>query len=236
MQNIVTVEFRTENEAYSALEELKKEQKTYGYKILQMGLVKKENGVDTPIAGFDFKEGKGNAGAGGVGGGLVGGLIGILGGPIGVAIGLGAGAGIGVGTGKVATKNLKLKNMMLMKQALTKMPENAVALIALVDEEEEIVFDNRLKKYKYRIKINHYNVEELENEMAEAERLEEETKLAEEKKIQDDMSKMESMAKEKVRAEKDRKKAEKKANQDKEEAEIVEENKTEVDDDNTDNG
>lgn len=47
MQNIVTVEFRTENKAHSALEELKKEQETYGYKIMPIGLVKKENGVDT---------------------------------------------------------------------------------------------------------------------------------------------------------------------------------------------
>ena len=200
MQNIVTVEFRTEKEAYSALEELKKEQETYGYKILQMGLVKKENGVDTPIAGFDFKESEGkdiSVSAGGI----VGGLIGAIAGPIGIAIGLGVGAGVGAGANKSLVKKLKLKNMEVMKQAVSKMPEDAVLLVALVDEKEDIVFDNRVKKVnKYRTKIHHYSVEELELEMKEAEKAAKEAKKAAAAKPEDDLKKMKQLAKENKKA------------------------------------
>ena len=205
MRNVVTVEFRTEKEAFAALDALKEEQKTYGYKILQLGLVKKENGVDTPIAGFDLKEGKFKPGKGG----LIGGVIGILGGPLGIAIGAGVGAGVGTTSAKV----LKYKNMALMKQAISKLPEDATILIALVEEKEEIVFDNRLKSYKYRTKITHYNVDELEKEMEEAKVAEKEAAKAKKAKPRNDMKKMEELAKEKqmqLKAEKDEaKKAEK---------------------------
>lgn len=53
MENIVVVVFKRESEAYQALAELKKDQVNYGYKIVQLGIVKKENGVDTPVEGFD---------------------------------------------------------------------------------------------------------------------------------------------------------------------------------------
>ena len=217
MQNIVTVEFRTEKEAYAVLEQLKQEQETYGYKILQLGLVKKENGVDTPVAGFDIKEGHHVER-----GGIIGGIIGILGGPLGIAIG----AGLGVGTGKTVSKHLKLKNIELMKQAISKLPEDATILLALIDEEEDIVFDNRLKNYKYRTKITHYSVEELEVEMEEAKKAEAEAKkaAAEAKKTAkvkpgQDLKKMETLAKEnklkekeKELEEKQEKKEEKKQN------------------------
>ena len=202
MQNIVTVEFRTENEAHLALEELKKEQETYGYKIMQMGLVKKENGVDTPIAGFDLKEGKGKAGKVSAGG-IVGGIIGAISGPVGLAIGLGVGAGVGASASKSATKKLKLKNMGLMKQAVSKMPDDAVLLVALIDEEEEIVFDSRVKKLnKYRTKINHYSVDELELEIKAAERAAKEAEKEAEAKPEQDMKKMKELAKENKKASK----------------------------------
>lgn len=222
MKNIVTVEFRTENEAKEALAQLKNEQETYGYKILQMGLVKKENGVDTPIEGFDLKEGAANAGIGGVGGGVIGGIIGILGGPVGIAIGIGAGAGVGVGAGKTTAKKLKLKNMGLMQHAISKMPENAVVLIALIEEEEEIVFDNRLKKYKYRTKITHYDVEELAKEIEEAERLAKEAKENEAKRPGENMKKMEELAQENKRLKKEEEKAKKEEEKAKKKAEKAE--------------
>ena len=200
MQNVVTVEFRTENEAHAALEELKKEQETYGYKILQMGLVKKENGVDTPIAGFDLKEGKGKAGKVSAGG-IVGGIIGAIAGPVGFAIGLGVGAGAGAGASKSATKKLKLKNMELMKQAVSKMPDDAVLLVALVEEEEGVVFDSRVKKLnKYRTKINHYSVEELQVEMKEAEKAAKEAEKAAAAKPEEDLKKMKPLAKDNKKA------------------------------------
>ncbi|MCM1194699.1 MAG: hypothetical protein NC099_04035 [Corallococcus sp.] len=194
MKCVVTVEFKTEDSAHAAMEGLKLEQETYGYKILQLGLVKKENGVDTAIAGFDIKEDIGNTRVGV--GSVVGGIIGILGGPIGIALGLGVGAGAGAGSKKSATQKLKLKNMSLMQQAIAKLPKNAVVLVALVEEEEEIVFDSRVKKYNGRGKINHYNVEELENEVKEAERLAKEAEVNEEKRIAENMKNMQKLAKE----------------------------------------
>lgn len=103
MENIVTVVFKRESEAYQALAELKRDQVNYGYKIVQLGIVKKENGIDKPIEGFDSD----------------------------------------------LEKRSKVKgNTKLMQFAVSKTPDNATVLVALVEEHEDIVLNSRLTKFK----------------------------------------------------------------------------------------
>ena len=106
MENIVTVVFKRESEAYQALAELKRDQVNYGYKIVQLGIVKKENGVDTPVEGFD----------------------------------------------SIFEKRKTVKdNTKLMQLAVSKTPDNATVLVALVEEHEDIVLNSRLTKFKHTI-------------------------------------------------------------------------------------
>lgn len=118
MENIVTVVFKRESEAYQALAELKRDQVNYGYKIVQMGIVKKENGVDTPVEGFDSDLEK---------------------------------------RGKVKG------NTKLMQFAVSKTPANAVILVALIEEHEDIVFNSRVAKFKPV--ITRYDKVLLQNEL-----------------------------------------------------------------------
>ena len=118
MENIVTVVFKRESEAYQALAELKRDQVNYGYKIVQLGIVKKENGVDTPVEGFNSNLEKRGAVKG---------------------------------------------NTKLMKFAVTKTPDNATILVALVEEHEDIVLNSRLAKFKPT--INRYDKSKLQEEL-----------------------------------------------------------------------
>ena len=136
-ENIVTVMFKRESEAYQALAELKRDQVNYGYKIVQLGIVKKENGVDTPVEGFNSELEK--------------------------------------------KAKLKAKHMGLMKHAVLKTPDNCVVLVMLVEEQEDIVLNSRLTKYKPV--INRYAVSDLEKEIKEAEKLAKLKKKEEKKKI-----------------------------------------------------
>ena len=119
MENIVTVVFKRESEAFQALAEFKKDMVNYGYKIVQLGIVKKENGVDTPIEGFDTKEKR---------------------------------------------RNIK-DNTRLMQLAVSKTPDNATVLVALVEEHEDIVFNSRLSKFKPKPVITRHEKSALEKEL-----------------------------------------------------------------------
>ena len=91
----------------------------YGYKIVQLGIVKKENGVDTPIEGFDTKEKR---------------------------------------------RNIK-DNTRLMQLAVSKTPDDATVLVALVEEHEDIVFNSRLSKFKPKPVITRHEKSALEKEL-----------------------------------------------------------------------
>lgn len=106
MENIVTILFEVESEAYQAFSELKRVPVNGCYAISQIGLIKNQNGHPVLLEGFDA----GKDGA--LKGGLLGTMIGILGGPFGVLLGGSMGTMLGI----VADADDTAKNLSMLEQ------------------------------------------------------------------------------------------------------------------------
>lgn len=141
MQNILAVVFEIESEGFQALTTLSKSPVTDKAAILQMALVKREAQKITVCDSF-------NSGIrtndDTLLGGLLGGLLGVLGGPIGVLL-MGS---YGSLAGSVVDAGDALEDTSLMEAVAGKLQEGTVALIALVDEEDEAVLDDKLSSFK----------------------------------------------------------------------------------------
>ena len=140
MQNIVGAMFANESEAREAMNALAETPKINGTTILQMSLVKRKDGELKLCDNFTSEHLTSNDT---LKGGLVGGLIGILGGPLGVLLGGAAGALVG----KAVDNDDKDDSKTLIEQAAQKLEEGDLALIMLVEEEDESVLDHMLVKY-----------------------------------------------------------------------------------------
>ena len=143
-ENVLIALFDIESEAYQAVTELKSVAVTEDYIISQLALVTKKDGKITPADGFDTGIQTSNDTAGGA---LVGGLIGILGGPLGMLLGASYGALIG---GTIDTGDA-LQNASMLEQVTGKLGDDSVAIIALVQEENESVLDAKLSKFQITI-------------------------------------------------------------------------------------
>lgn len=144
MQNILAALFEIESEGFQALTTLSKSPVTDKATILQMALVKREAQTITVCDSF-------NSGIrtndDTLLGGLLGGLLGVLGGPIGVLL-MGS---YGALAGSVVDAGDSLEDTSLMEAVAGKLQEGTVALIALVDEEDEAVLDDKLSSFKAEI-------------------------------------------------------------------------------------
>ena len=144
MQNILAAVFEIESEGYQALTTLSKSPVTDKATILQMALVKREAQTITVCDSF-------NSGIrtndDTLLGGVLGGLLGVLGGPIGVLL-MGS---YGALVGSVVDAGDALEDTSLMEAVAAKLREGTVALIALVDEEDESVLDDKLSSFKAEI-------------------------------------------------------------------------------------
>ena len=140
-QNIVVCLFEVESEAFQALSELKKAPGDKQSFVTQAIIVKKENGVVSPLDRFDTAAATGKDT---VFGGIVGALVGILGGPIGVLLGGSYGALVGATVDSVEA----LGNACMIEQIAEKLPDGEVALVALAAEEDEAILDAKLNKFK----------------------------------------------------------------------------------------
>ena len=144
MYNIVAAVFDVESEGYQAMSTLSKTPIIEETSILQMALVKRENGAlkvcDSYDSGIHTTDDM-------LLGGLLGGLIGILGGPVGVLLmgSYGALAGSLVDTGDA------LDSATVMEKVADKLVEGEIALVMLVDEINEAEIDNELKSFKVTI-------------------------------------------------------------------------------------
>ena len=144
MYNIVAAIFDVESEGYQAMSTLSKTPIIEETSILQMALVKRENGAlkvcDSYDSGIHTTDDM-------LLGGLLGGLLGILGGPVGVLLmgSYGALAGSLVDTGDA------LGSATVMEMVADKMIEGEIALIMLVEEINEEEIDNKLKGFKVTI-------------------------------------------------------------------------------------
>lgn len=144
MENVAMVLFEVESEAYQCFSELKRDAVNPMYTISQIGLVKKENGRILSCEGFDTGVDTADDMAKG---GLIGGLIGVLGGPIGVLMCGSMGALIG----SAIDTDDAVRNISMLEKVSEKLGDGGAALVALIQESDESVFDNRISKFKTEI-------------------------------------------------------------------------------------
>lgn len=169
MYNIVGAMFASEAEAREAMTALSETPEINGTNILQMSLVKRQDGELKLCNNFTSDNLKSHDT---VKGGLIGGLIGVLGGPLGMLLGGATGALLG----KASDSDNKVDSKTLIEQAAQKLEEGDLALIMMVDETDEGILDHMLVKYndvviRYSADVIAKEVEDAEKkakEMAEA--------------------------------------------------------------------
>lgn len=140
MENVIMVTFDVESQAYQAFSQLKNDSVNSAYTILQMAVLKNENGRITAADGFDSGV---DSADNTLVGGLIGSVVGILGGPIGVLLG----ASIGLLTGSIVDANDSDDNSSLVMYSSQALADGKTAIVALVQETDEQAFDLRLQNY-----------------------------------------------------------------------------------------
>ena len=165
MYNIVAAIFEVESEGYQALTTLAKAPIINETTILQMALVKRENGFLKICDSFDSGIHSTNDT---VIGGLVGSVIGMLGGPIGMLL-MGS---YGALAGSMVDAGDTLGSASLIEKVAEKLQDGEMAMIALVDETEESELDNALAGYK--VTIARFDAVVIAEEVEEAQKIQKE--------------------------------------------------------------
>ena len=160
MYNIVGAMFASEAEAREAMTALSETPEINGTNILQMSLVKRQDGELKLCNNFTSDNLKSKDT---VKGGLIGGLIGILSGPLGMLVGGAAGALLG----KAADSDNRADSKTLIEQAAQKLEEGDLALIMMVDETDEGILDHML--VKYNVVVIRYDADGIAKEVEAAE-------------------------------------------------------------------
>lgn len=144
MYNIIAAIFDVESEGYQAMTQLSRTPIIEETSILQMVLVKRENGTLKVCDSYDSGT---HTTDDTLLGGLLGGLVGVLGGPVGMLLMGSYGALVGslVDTGDA------LDTQTLMERVADKLQDGDVALIMLAEEINEEEVDNALKSFKVTI-------------------------------------------------------------------------------------
>ena len=140
-QNVLVCYFDVESEAYQAITELKSYENTEKSIIAEAALVRKENNTLKVLDGLDTGARTGNDAAVG---GLVGAIFGILGGPIGILLG----GSLGVLIGAAFDGSDASEDASILERIAQKMDDNDLAIIALTDEEDESILDEKLSKFQ----------------------------------------------------------------------------------------
>ena len=144
MYNIIAAIFDVESEGYQAMSTLSKTPIIEETSILQMALVKRENGslkvCDSYDSGIHTTDDM-------LLGGLLGGLLGVLGGPVGVLL-LGS---YGTLAGSLVDTADALDSATVMEKVADKLVEGEVALVMLAEEINEEEIDDKLKGFKVTI-------------------------------------------------------------------------------------
>ncbi len=145
MENVIMVTFPVQSQAYQAFSQIKNDSVNSAYTVLQMAVIKNEDGKISAVDGFDSGVDSSNDT---VTGGLVGSIIGILGGPWGVLLGF----SIGLLAGSIMDTNDVSDNSSLIEYASQELQSGQTAIIALVQESDEAAFDLRLHGFDCKIK------------------------------------------------------------------------------------
>lgn len=139
--NVLAALFNVESQAYQAFSELKAFRNDSPVQIAQAVLLKKANGQITPVEGFDpLADVSQNM----VTGGLIGSVLGILGGPLGVLFG----ASVGAWVGSTGAAEHALAEASLVEMVASRLKDGDVAIIALVQEEEENTLDQLFGRFE----------------------------------------------------------------------------------------
>ena len=143
-EQIITVTFAVESQAYQAINALKRDYMNNDYTLSHVALVKRVGGVVQPYDTFDSGvETADDAAAGG----LVGSLVGILGGPLGVILGgsMGALVGHSVDVGDAAA------TVTLLEKVAQEIAEGETALLILAQENTDGALDRKFAEYQVEI-------------------------------------------------------------------------------------
>lgn len=144
VENVITVTFDVESEAYQAINGLKRDFSNNDYIISHVSLVKNANGhiaaYDSFDSGVDTLDDRAR-------GGIVGSLVGILGGPIGVILGGSWGALIG----SAVDAGDATRNVSLLEKVSEAIPEGKTALLILAQENEADSINRKFADYEVSI-------------------------------------------------------------------------------------
>ncbi len=144
MVNVAVVLFDVESEGYQAFSEMKKVDLSADLAVSQAALVKK---VEDRIVPLEWGDTGINSTDDTRWGGLIGLTVGIIGGPLGML--LGASYGALVGSTIDAADSFDEKSM--IEIVAGKLYEDEVAIIALVQEEDETVFEQIFSNFNCQI-------------------------------------------------------------------------------------
>ena len=147
MDNVITVIFDVESEAYQAFTNLRNMPYGDGYVVAEAALVKRVGDAIGVADSFDAAAVTADDTATGM---LVGSVVGILGGPLGVLLG----ASVGALTGSMLDTSDAIDSVSMLEATALKLYDNEAAIIALVQEDEP-AFDAAVAGYNTTI-IRHF--------------------------------------------------------------------------------
>ena len=176
MYNIVAAIFEVESEGYQALTTLAKTPILNDTTVLQMALVKRDNGYLKICDSFDSGIHSTNDT---LIGGLVGSVVGMLGGPIGMLL-MGS---YGALVGSVVDTGDSLGSASLIEKVAEKLQDGEMAMIALVDEASEAELDKALAGFK--VTIARFDAVVIAEEVEEAQKIQKEMARQTRKQLRD---------------------------------------------------
>jgi uncharacterized membrane protein len=156
MENVVVTLFEVESEAFQAFSELESFPQNEHLKVSEAILVSHIDGSIDVKEEWHYDD---FAGEDAIVGGFLGGLVGILGGPVGMLLGYGVGAMVGAATGSLHDN----EEDTLVETVSKKLIDGDIAIIALVQEDAEVHFNNFFLPYK--VQHMRWSVHDITNEI-----------------------------------------------------------------------
>ncbi len=191
MENVVSVAFAVESEAYQAMSILKRNAVSDLYVISQAALIKKVDGRMVTEDAFDT--GATTADDTHLGG-LVGGLLGIVGGPVGMLLS----GSLGALTGSVIDSVEAGQGASLLEKVSEQFVDGETGILLLAQEENTAALDMVLSKFKTTIVRE--DAAEVAEEVRHAEEMEREMEREARKKLREEKKEEHKQAVEERRA------------------------------------
>ena len=151
-ESVITVNFDVESEAYQALSEIKRHPDGSGYFVSAASLIKKENGHIVLKDGFDTGIDTTDDAA--------------YGSPLGVLFG----GSMGALVGSTVDADDAMQSASLIEQVCTDIRDGGTALIALVQEDDDMRFERAFDPFK--VEIIRHDAAEVAEEVEKAQALE----------------------------------------------------------------